>query len=101
MFALVNGTRRCLGKRRKIARFWTRGELIFHTKECSQDNSDWTFVWRLFDGEQESSLGPLSYEVFHGELFSNFFNIAPIACPKPEINSPAKVRHTKVQSELS
>ena len=44
---------------------------------------------------------PLSYEVFHDELFSNFFNIAPIACYRPDLAFPAKVRHTKVQSELS
>ena len=39
-------------------------------------------------------------EVFHDELFSNFFNFTPIACSKPDLSFPAKSHNTQVQSEL-
>ena len=39
-------------------------------------------------------------EVFHDELFSNFFNFTPIACYTADLSFPAKVHNTKVQSEF-
>ena len=39
-------------------------------------------------------------EVFHDELFSNFFNFTPIAWFNPDLSFPAKSHNTKVQSEF-
>ena len=39
-------------------------------------------------------------KVFMMNVFSNFFNFTPIAYYKPDLSFPAKVHHTKVQSEF-
>ena len=57
--------------------------------------------WWTFSGELISSLRQEIGESFHDEVFSNFFNVAPKACPSPEMDSPHPGSNTKLLSEFS
>jgi hypothetical protein len=52
-------------------------------------------------GESISNWKQAIGEVFHDEVFSNFFNVAPKACRSPEMDSPHPGSNTKLLSEFS